>query len=110
MLRNLTFFAAFCCSHALALGQSGSGDSEIYELSPIRVIAGDSLSERAGPTSAFSTGAVDLYQMQSVQETTGLVPNLFVASSETRGYGDSILLRGMGTPLFQPGRRGSVHR
>ena len=100
MLKNLTFFAAFSCGCAVALGQSGSGASEIYELSPIRVIAGDSLSERAGPTSAFTTGAVDLYQMQSVQETTGLVPNLFVASSETRGYGDSILLRGMGNTLF----------
>ena len=100
MLKNLTSIALFSCCCAFASGQSGSGGSEIYELSPIRVIAGDSLSERAGLTSVFTTGAVDLYQMQSVQETTGLVPNLFVASSETRGYGDSIMLRGMGNTLF----------
>ena len=100
MLKNLTFFAAFSCGCTAVLAQSGSGELDIYELSSIRVIAGDSLSEKAGPTSAFTTGAVDLYQMQSVQETTGLVPNLFVASSETRGYGDSILMRGMGNTLF----------
>lgn len=100
MLRNLTFFAAFSCGIVVSQAQSGSGEFDIYELSPIRVIAGDSLSEKAGATSAFTTGAVDLYQMQSVQETTGLVPNLFVASSETRGYGDSILMRGMGNTLF----------
>lgn len=100
MLRNLTFFAAFSCALAGAQAQTGSGNLDIYELSPIRIIAGDTLSEKAGSTSAFTTGAVDLYQMQSVQETTGLVPNLFVASSETRGYGDSILMRGMGNTLF----------
>lgn len=75
-------------------------ESNIYELSPIRVIAGDTLLDQGGPMSGFTTGAVDLYQMQSVQETSALVPNLFVASSETRGYGDTIVLRGMGNTLF----------
>lgn len=84
-----------------ALGQSsGQPSAEIFELSPIRVIAGDSLIDRGGLSSGFTTGAVDLYQMQSVQETSALVPNLFVGSSETRGYGDVISIRGTGNTLF----------
>ncbi len=83
-----------------ALSSVNADGSDIVELSPIRVIAGDSLTDRGGPMSGFTTGAVDLYQMQAVQETSALVPNLFVASSETRGFGDTIVLRGMGNTLF----------
>lgn len=93
-------FAIVLLLGANVLGQTGGPGAEIFELSPIRVIAGDSLLGKRGLTSGFTTGAVDLYQMQSVQETSGLVPNLFVASSDTRGYGDVISLRGTGNTLF----------
>lgn len=77
-----------------------SNGSDAYVLSPIRVFAGSSLEESGAATSSFSTGALDLYQMQTVQETSALVPNLFVSSSETRGFGDTITMRGMGNTLF----------
>jgi len=99
MFKKYILMAALL-SGAGSSGQTGESGSEIYELSPIRVIAGDSLVDRAGPKSGFTTGAIDLYQMQAVQETSALVPNLFVASSETRGYGDVISMRGMGNTLF----------
>ncbi len=99
MLRKYTLLAALLAG-AGASGQTGEPGPDVYELSPIRVIAGDTLVDRGGPASGFTTGAIDLYQMQAVQETSALVPNLFVASSETRGYGDVISMRGMGNTLF----------
>jgi iron complex outermembrane receptor protein len=85
-------------SGVVGFTQGNSGGA--YELSPIRVLAGDALEDSGAPTSSFTTGAVDLYQMGSVQETSALVPNLFVSSSETRGFGDTITMRGMGNTLF----------
>ncbi len=97
---KLIGFALALLLGATAIGQEFSDNAGVFELSPIRVIAGDSLLDHGASTSVFNTGAVDLYQMQSVQETSALVPNLFVSSSETRGFGDVITLRGMGNTLF----------
>jgi iron complex outermembrane recepter protein len=87
-------------SGVYSFAQNASNAGGAFELSPIRVIAGDTFEDSGAPTSSFTTGAIDLYQMQSVQETSALVPNLFVSSSDTRGFGDTITMRGMGNTLF----------
>lgn len=97
-MKKAAIVALCLLAGATSYSQSSNGDA--YILSPIRVFAGSSLEDGGAATSSFSTGALDLYQMQTVQETSALVPNLFVSSSETRGFGDTITMRGMGNTLF----------
>lgn len=87
-------FAAFTNMNA----QEPAGD--VIELSPFRVFGRDGSMDRIEDTSVFTTGAIDLYQMDELQETTGLVPNFQMTSSDTRGFGDVITMRGMGNSLF----------
>jgi iron complex outermembrane receptor protein len=57
-------------------------------------------------TAERSTGSVllgrelDLFQADSVADLTGLVPNFAVVTSDTRGYGDIISMRGSANTLF----------
>ncbi len=83
-----------------AWGQENPSSDNVIELSPIRVIAPETRLERMVGTSNFTTGAIDLYQIQTVQETTALVPNLYVSSSDSRGFGDVISIRGIGNTIF----------
>ncbi len=101
MLNNKT--VGMLCGLLLAswaMGQDNPSSNSVIELSPIRVIAPEERLERMAGTSNFTTGAIDLYQIQTVQETTALVPNLYVSSSDSRGFGDVISIRGIGNTIF----------
>jgi iron complex outermembrane receptor protein len=53
------------------------------------------------PTGSIVTGKdLDLFQVESVANLTGVVPGLSVVTSDTRGYGDIISMRGSANTLF----------
>lgn len=99
-MKKTVIVAVALFSGVAGFAQEISNTGDAFTLSPIRVIAGGALKDSGAPASLFTTGAVDLYQIQSVQEMSALVPNLFVSSSDTRGFGDTIAMRGMGNTLF----------
>ncbi|NNC89290.1 MAG: TonB-dependent receptor [Akkermansiaceae bacterium] len=72
----------------------------ITTLDPLIVTAdrGEIYPDSAGP--ALDAGDLDLYQAESLQDLSGIVPNLNFTTSDTRGYGDVITLRGQGNTLF----------
>jgi len=66
----------------------------------------DSTMEPLVVTAERSSGSVllakdlDLFQVASVANLSGLAPNLYVVTSDTRGYGDIISMRGSANTLF----------
>lgn len=50
--------------------------------------------------SVLSRSDLDLFQVQSVADLSGLVPDLYVVTSDTRGYGDILSMRGSANTLF----------
>ena len=50
--------------------------------------------------SVLSRSDLDLFQVESVADLSGLVPGMSVVTSDTRGYGDIISMRGSANTLF----------
>ncbi len=88
----------FCLFTTLVLANLPTG--------PALAVQSASTMEPLVVTAERSAGSVllgkdlDLFQADSVANLSGLAPNLYVVTSDTRGYGDIISMRGSTNTLF----------
>ncbi len=68
---------------------------------PPTVVIGESVDGLVSPwTDTSGQAELGLFQAESLEDLSGLVPNLFFTSSDTRGFGDNVSYRGQGNTLF----------
>jgi len=87
---------------AVVAGNSELAAEEVLTLPETRITAPGSVGEEASGlgSSVLSPDDLDLFQSDSLAELSLLAPNLFFSTSDTRGYGDIVTLRGQGNTLF----------
>ena len=85
---------------AVVAGVAVSGAQDVLTLPPT-VVLGDRLEGTIETGAAvLSPEDMDFYQVEALQNLAGVVPNLYVTHSDTRGYGDNLSLRGQGNTVF----------
>ena len=72
----------------------------ITTLQPLIVTAEQGDPQADARRSLLRAADLDLYQAETLPEFSGLAPNLNFTSTDTRGYGDILTLRGQGNTLF----------
>ena len=80
------------------VGVAGAHDALTLEPTVVTGLGVDDV-PAAGAT-GVSAEDLDLYQVETLQGLSGLAPNLHFSSSDSRGYGDVVTMRGQGNTLF----------
>jgi hypothetical protein len=79
---------------------TGAVAQDVLTLPPT-VVLGDRVEGTIETGAAvLSPADLEFYQIETLQDFAGLVPNLYFTHSDTRGYGDNVTFRGQGNTVF----------
>jgi iron complex outermembrane receptor protein len=87
---------------ALVAGGAAAADPTRTEMAPFRVEAefGVEGLRIQNSTSVLNPYLLEQHGVAQLQDVTGIAPNLFSSNSDTRGFGDVLVLRGAANSIF----------
>lgn len=74
--------------------------SQDLETLPTTIVEAERAEENLSAVSVLSTDSLDLFQVETLSDLTGLVPGFNIVSTDSRGYGQVVTMRGSTNTLF----------
>ncbi len=74
--------------------------SQDLETLPTTIVEAERAEENLSAVSVLSTDSLDLFQVETLSDLTGLVPGFNIVSADSRGYGQVVTMRGSTNTLF----------